>query len=196
MIEMGFGSLNLSSSEAVITELDKYMLYNDSVKEDEIAMVGKDEKFIYSFRENLPKVLEKNILNVDNGNNIEIKVDSLPEYVKDYFNNLLLNKPCENLIFDRDFATKITVHWAKYVPVSKKNSEFLISVYPIERFAPFAVNGDRFVKEVDIAPIIEGYPKCLDVDQLINRITRTYKDKWECFYGKWDRFEKRPFYIR
>ena len=105
-------------------------------------------------------------------------------------------RPNENILFDRDFATKITVHWPTYVKLPRENTEFLISAYPVDRFVPFVINGDKFVKEVDIIPIIEGYSKYLNGDQLIKRIMDTYKDKWECFYGKWDRFEEQPSYIR
>ena len=178
------------SDKTVIEELDKFMLYNDVLKSDEIAIVGKDEKFIYSFREDLPNILQDKITKTDSSD-----IEKYKDLSK-CFDDFLSNKPNENILFDRDFATKITVHWPTYVKLPRKNTEFLISAYPVDRFVPFAINGDRFLKEVDIIPIIESYPKCLNADQLIKRIMDAYKDKWECFYGKWDRFEKKPIYIR
>jgi hypothetical protein len=178
---------NLSDEEVVITELDKYMVYNDVLESDEIAVVDKDKDYIYLFREDLPKILEEKILGIKGIKNDPIGLEDLIKISN--------RDSCEKIILDDDFAANVAVYWAELRYVPRPSTDFFISAYPVGRNVPFAVKNAKSVMEVDLMPIIEGYPKSLKIDELVNRITKQYRNEWENKFGKWSRLEKSQVYV-
>jgi hypothetical protein len=173
---------------SIITEVDKYNSYYEILGADEIAIVDKDDNYVYSFREDLPKVLEENVFRVK---------DQKDEIVDlEYALKIANMDSLEKIILGKDFATNISVHWAEFRSVSRPYGDFLISAFPIDRKIPFAIKNDK-LKIVDMVPILDNYCKCLNTEQLMDRITARYKTEWEKKFGNWDKmFGKPTIYIR
>jgi hypothetical protein len=186
-------SIEIGSEEFIVTELDKIKVYNGILEKDEIGIVDEsNERHFYVFNENLPEILARN-LGVETKNtkaeNEDIDIDELLEALnKDAFRKILLTK---------DFVTFVDIYWPVYCNVSRPYGEFLISAYPIERNVPLAIKNTNKVVTIDILPFIKGNSKCVDTDELLERLIKRYRAEWENNFGKWnEKFEnKKPVYV-
>jgi len=168
------------SEDFVITELDKAMVYNNILKEDETGIIGYDEDFIYCFNDNLHNIISK-MLRLElyepkhkNPINEEEILEILP---KDSFRRLLVNK---------EYATVIDIKWPKYRTIVSENGEATISTYPVKRKVPFVFLNNKEVVEIDLLPLIRCHSNCLDSKELMKRLKKRYREEWEKNFGNWD----------
>jgi hypothetical protein len=180
-----------NTDEFIITELDKLIFYHDILRNDETAIVDYDEKFIYFFDENFPKIISKmlnaEIYGDENENEGVSEEEAWEALSKNSFRRLLVN---------REYVTAIDIYWPRFRSIGYDET-IVISTYPIKRKVPFAFLGSNSVIELDLLPIVKLYPNCLDKDELLKRIKKRYRKEWEETFGNWnEKFgNKKPSYI-
>lgn len=162
--------------EFVISETDKILFFNDVLKKDEVAIVGQNKDYIFSFNDRIPEIVsdifDMKIQRSNSGKSDDlIDIDELKKALNaNKFGNILIGKDC---------ATAIDICWPEYCDVKQPSCNFKISSWPTSRKVPFIFYNSRREEEVDLLPVIKFYHKCVTTDELVERLFKIYKDESE-----------------
>jgi len=162
--------------EFVISETDKFLFFSGALKKDEVAIVGQNKDYIFSFNDRIPEIVsdifDMEIQRPNSGkSDYPIDIEELKKALNaNKFGNILIGKDC---------ATEIDICWPEYCDVKHPSCNFKISSWPTSRKVPFIFHNSRREEVVDLLPVIKYYHKCITTDELVERLLKIYKDESE-----------------
>lgn len=98
------GITGIIYDEFVISETDKFLFFNNVLKKDEVAVVGENKNYIFSFNDRIPEVVsdifDMEIQRPKTGKSDDsIDIEELKKALNaDKFGNILIGKDCATAI--------------------------------------------------------------------------------------------------